>query len=137
MDSSRSAEHRPHRRPLPSPIGRGATRAAPAPLRQEEAQAGGQQQRRASATAAGERVRILILRRIIKEAQAGAGNEQAEAGELNRMRRRTVRSAEHRQHRRPLPIGRGGAAAVKEKAATAAGERVRIILILRRIQTGN
>ncbi len=63
-----SAEHRQHCRPLP--IGRGATRAAPA-LGQEEAQAGGQQQRRASATAAGERVRILILRRIIKEAQTG------------------------------------------------------------------
>ena len=62
---------------------------------------------------------------------------QAEAGELNRMRRRISKSAEHRPHRRPLPIGRGGAAAVKEKAATAAGERVRIILILRRIQTGN
>jgi hypothetical protein len=66
-----------------------------------------------------------------------AENEQAEAGELNRMRRRISKSAEHRPHRRPLPIGRGGAAAVKEKAATAAGERVRIILILRRIQTGN
>ncbi len=66
------------------------------------------------------------------KAQAGAGNEQAAAGELNRMRRRIMSSAEHRQHRRPLPIGRGGAAAVKEEAATAAGERVRI-LILRRI----
>ncbi len=55
-----------------------------------------------------------------EETQAGAGNEQAEVGELNRMRRRIVRSAKHRQHRRPLPIGRGGAAAVKAEAATAA-----------------